>query len=221
MNAEELLALIAEHRTQIRDRLTTGEFRQLLEALQEMSGTGDYQGPQCLALYRAKQALLPLVSDSPTQMVEDEVSMTAAVSSRIPEQAQALFGQLVALEKDDDATQRIIAAAHRRLLSAPSRGAADLDPRTAIDPVAAGLIRLNDPERGPRYPDFQFDPAGGGPLAVVRRVNRLLWADRDPWAAADWWLGGNRWLEGVPADLIGRIPDRLLTAAAQAFVEVD
>ncbi|MFF8726340.1 hypothetical protein ACF073_07585 [Streptomyces sp. NPDC015171] len=84
--------------------------------------------------------------------------------------------------------------------------------RTALP--SDGLIRLRDPERGIRYPRFQFRPGTAEPLPVVRRINVLLRADRDPWGAADWWLGGNRWLGGVPADLLGVLPDEALERAA-------
>ncbi|WP_037815754.1 hypothetical protein [Streptomyces sp. NRRL S-1022] len=83
---------------------------------------------------------------------------------------------------------------------------------------AAGLIRLRDPDDGIRYPRFQFRPGTAQPLPVVRRINALLRADRDPWGAADWWLGGNRWLGGVPADLLGVLPDDALERAAAELV---
>ncbi|OYP14368.1 MULTISPECIES: hypothetical protein [Streptomyces] len=84
----------------------------------------------------------------------------------------------------------------------------------------AGLIRLRDPDRGIRYPRFQFRPGTAEPLPVVRRINVLLRADRDPWGAADWWLGGNRWLGGVPAELLGVLPDEALERAAAELVGV-
>ncbi|MEU7089620.1 hypothetical protein [Streptomyces achromogenes] len=82
----------------------------------------------------------------------------------------------------------------------------------------AGLIRLRDPDDGFRYPRFQFRPGTAEPLPVVRRINALLRADRDPWGAADWWLGGNRWLGGVPAELLGVVPDDALERAAAELV---
>ncbi|MCW5254300.1 hypothetical protein [Streptomyces sp. SHP 1-2] len=82
-----------------------------------------------------------------------------------------------------------------------------------------GVLRLNAPGGGPRYPRFQFRPGTAEPLPVVRRINELLRADRDPWGAADWWLGGNAWLAGVPADLLGRLPDDELVRAAAELVE--
>ncbi|MEV7418588.1 hypothetical protein [Streptomyces sp. NPDC089919] len=102
-----------------------------------------------------------------------------------------------------------------RLLAAPSLGAAELGAGGA----EPGLIRLRDPQRGDRYPLFQFAAGGTRPLPVVSRINRLLMADRDPWGAADWWLGGNRWLRGVPAELLGSVPDDELTRAVLELVE--
>jgi hypothetical protein len=77
------------------------------------------------------------------------------------------------------------------------------------------LIRLDREDGGEQWPAFQFGP-GGAALALVRTVNRLLDAGEDPWGVADWWLGHNQWLDGVPARLIGQIPDDLLIAAARA-----
>ncbi|MGW5420962.1 hypothetical protein [Streptomyces sp. NPDC003943] len=107
-----------------------------------------------------------------------------------------------------------------RLLAVPSLAAADV----AAAPGDPGLIRLRHPELGYRYPRFQFSADGRDttrPLPVVGLINRLLMADRDPWGAADWWLGGNRWLRGVPAELLGSVPDEELARAARELVEGD
>jgi hypothetical protein len=77
------------------------------------------------------------------------------------------------------------------------------------------LIRLERHDGGEQWPAFQFG-ADGAPLSLVRIVNRLLDADGDPWGAADWWLGHNQWLDGVPARLLGQLPDDLLLEAARA-----
>ncbi|MFC8098934.1 hypothetical protein [Streptomyces sp. NPDC057363] len=114
-------------------------------------------------------------------------------------------------------------AARARLLAAPAlspREHAGLLARVPDGgPEPPGVIRLNDPGSGPRYPRFQFRPGTAEPLPVVRRINELLRADRDPWGAADWWLGGNAWLRGVPAELLGTLPDEDLVAAAAELVE--
>lgn len=118
-------------------------------------------------------------------------------------------------------SEEITAQVQQRLLAAPARSAAELDPDTAADPAGAGLIRLPDPERGDRYPDFQFDPDTGKPRPVVQQINRLLLADQDPWGLADWWLGGNRLLGGIPAEQLGQVPDTLLVEVAQALIDGD
>src|ERR1022692_3483957 len=40
--------------------------------------------------------------------------------------------------------------------------------------------------------------------------------DPGPGGVADGWLGGNAWLNAVPAHVLGRVDDELLTRAAQA-----
>ncbi|MEV6133694.1 hypothetical protein AB0M05_43990 [Streptomyces violaceusniger] len=75
------------------------------------------------------------------------------------------------------ASKAVARAVRHRLLAEPSRSLDELDRRWAADP--AGLILLDDPQRGPRCPSFQFD-AEGSPLFVVRQINRLLLADKDP-----------------------------------------
>ncbi|MGH3278213.1 MAG: hypothetical protein ACRDNW_03655, partial [Trebonia sp.] len=86
------------------------------------------------------------------------------------------------------------------------------------DPADPGLIRLDRPDGGQRWPSFQFTP-GGGPVPVVRAVNTMLGADTDPLGVADWWLGVNAWLDGRPSDLIGDVPDEFLLRAARAVTE--
>ncbi|MBI0382506.1 hypothetical protein JBE27_41180, partial [Streptomyces albiflaviniger] len=117
----------------------------------------------------------------------------------------------------DPESAEIARAVRQRLLTAPARGPEQLTGTAAEDPAGAGLIRLSDPERGDRYPDFQFDPDTGEPRPVVQRINRMLLSDQDPWGAADWWLGGNTWLRDAPAALVGRVPDARLTEAAAAL----
>ncbi|MBW5484889.1 hypothetical protein GPJ59_24135, partial [Streptomyces bambusae] len=99
-----------------------------------------------------------------------------------------------------------------RLLAAPAVGDAEAL-EGGCDPYEPGLIRLRGTGGFVRLPVFQFAP-DGGPRAVVREVNLLLGADRDPWGAADWWLSTDPGLGRVPAGLLGG-PDegRLLPAA--------
>ncbi|MDT0318966.1 hypothetical protein [Streptomyces millisiae] len=228
MNADALLDLIGRHVHRIRGELTEGQFDQLLAAVRALSESGGDGTAARRALLLVRRALLPLPDGDPVrEAAVDQLRLSPAGPGSAPERAGTLLPRLLASLGHGEPGQEeadpgeVIAAVRRRLLAAPSRSAAELDPRVAVDPLAAGLIRLNDPERGPRYPDFQFDPDDGGPFAVVARINRLLLADQDPWGAADWWLAGNRWLADPPASLIGRVPDELLTAAARALVEGD
>jgi len=108
-----------------------------------------------------------------------------------------------------------IQQAKERLLAAPAYSADELRARGG-DPDTPGLIRLRRTDRSIRLPAFQFDP-DGAPLPVVIAVNQLLHADRDPWGVADWWLGRNARLGGVPASLVGAVPDSALVTAAQAL----
>jgi hypothetical protein len=227
MNADALLELIDRHFAHVRDGLRPADLERLSTAVGELSRAGDDEIAGRRALFRVKRALLPLPLDSPVRSALDALRLDPGdpVRSR-PDgpRASALLARLAAARDDpaaEAASGEILAAARRRLLAAPSRSADGLDPATAADPLGAGLIRLPDPERGPRYPEFQFDPGGGRPRAIVRHVNRLLLAEEDPWGAADWWLGGNTWLAAAPAELLGRVPDELLAAAALALVEGD
>jgi hypothetical protein len=102
-----------------------------------------------------------------------------------------------------------------RLLRAPALSADEVRQRGG-DPADPGLIRLDRADGGQQWPAFQFAP-GGGPLAVVRRVNQLLDAAGYPLGAADWWLSRNGWLGEPPSLLIGTVPDDQLVRAAQAI----
>jgi hypothetical protein len=103
------------------------------------------------------------------------------------------------------------------LLSAPA-----LDPpevrRRGGDPQDPGLIRLDQPGAGVRFPAFQFG-ADGQPRPVVAIINRLLNAEDDPWGVADWWLGVSAWVGAAPADVLGQVDDQLLIEAARAVSE--
>jgi len=105
-------------------------------------------------------------------------------------------------------------SAEARLLSAPA-----LTPEqvrdSGGDPNRDDLIRLAQESGAVQLPAFQFGQ-DGAPVPVVSAINRLLQVASDPWGVADWWLGANAWLDAVPADLIGRVADDLLTRAAQA-----
>jgi hypothetical protein len=109
----------------------------------------------------------------------------------------------------------VMASVVARLLSAPAIAENEVR-RRGGDPADPDLIRLDRPDGGRQWPEFQFQP-GNGPLPVVRAVNDLLGAASDPLGAADWWLSRNAWLKGQPSRLIGVIPDDDLVRAARAL----
>lgn len=118
----------------------------------------------------------------------------------------------------------LLAKARERLLSAPALTEREHAALLSSHGDQPGLIRLADPRPGgstARCPRFQFRSGTLQPLPVVLRINGLLRADLDPWGAADWWLGANSWLHGVPADLLGTLPDEELEEAALELVEAD
>ncbi|RMI29213.1 hypothetical protein [Streptomyces triticirhizae] len=229
MNSEELIELLTRHQDHVREHLTPDERRELRDALAALERAGNEERARRLAVLRIRRVLLDLPLDSPVRRaVSDGVRLLPGgvdevAAGRVAElralvaawDAPPALGRDPAGDGDGVTTEDILRAARRRLLAAPSRPADQVAPG-----AAEGLIRLPDPERGARCPEFQFGP-DGGPRAVVRRVNALLLADEDPWGAADWWLGGNVWLEGTPAELVGEIPDFLLVEAARALVEGD
>lgn len=101
-----------------------------------------------------------------------------------------------------------------RLLAAPALMEKEVR-RRGVDPDDPGLIRLDRPDGGQQWPEFQFVP-GDGPFPVVRKVNGLLGAHTDPIGVADWWLSRNGWLNDRPSALIGNVPDARLVSAARA-----
>lgn|ERR1022692_3071542 len=101
-----------------------------------------------------------------------------------------------------------------RLLAAPAFTVRQVRERGG-DPDHADLIKLPTSGGAVQLPAFQFSE-DGLPIPVVTAINRLLLVAEDPWGVADWWLGGNAWLNAVPAHVLGRVDDELLTRAAQA-----
>ncbi|MDT0269002.1 hypothetical protein RM844_22205 [Streptomyces sp. DSM 44915] len=229
MHGDDLIELIRLHHEHIRDELEPDKYNAFLAAVAALRQAGGDRKARRTALLRIQRALLSLPLDSPVrQAISEGVRLAPAVQDVDPARVAELLRLLEPDQpRDEDglfldgdaaesaATREILRAARRRLLAVPARPADQL-----VSGAAEGLIGLPDPERGARYPEFQFAP-DGGPWAVVTRINALLLADQDPWGAADWWLGGNGWLAGVPAELIGEVPDTLLVEAARALVEGD
>ena len=220
-----VLGLIAEHHDSIRDRLTDEQYQLLLTRLQALADTPP---DDARAVRRAFQAvrlcLVVLPFDHPVREALDSVRLvgTAPVSRPTVLRTRDLLARLMADPPPPPDTAAIIAVVERRLLDAPALSAAEVRARYRGSTPPPELIRLNDPDLGDRYPEFQFEPGCGAPYEVVLEVNRVLLADADPWGAADWWLSGNAWLGGgPPAALLGIRPDRELVRAAVALVEGD
>lgn len=231
MNPEELLDLVRLHWDGIRSALDDADRDELVSRLGALAATPQQEAREVRrAVQGVRKALadfLPPGHPVRTALDGPRLAGQVVVGPHVVEQARELHtwltsdglrtsgGPVPALPADPE---EIIAAVRRRLLAQPSLSAREVhDCCDSTD----GLIALDDPVDGPRYPAFQFAGAGGAPIPVVRRVNRLLLADQDPWGAADWWLSGNQWLGGRPAALLGVLPEELLAGAASAMLEGD
>lgn len=225
MNPEEqLLRLVGEHWESIQERLDDEQLDLLLTRLRELADAPDVTRVVRRALQGVRLALLALPLDHPVRLALDTTRLVGTTPG--PAAVLRARGVLVGIADPVSApdTAQIIAGVRRRLLAAPSFSDRAVRARCAQDAPPPELIRLDDPVLGARYPAFQFEGGAGGtggPIDVVRQVNRLLLADVDPWGAADWWLSGNAWLGGPPASLIGELPDEALSGAARALVEGD
>ncbi|MFE4368929.1 hypothetical protein ACFRMN_11930 [Streptomyces sp. NPDC056835] len=223
MNPEELLDLIGEHRDSVREKLDDEQHELLLARVRALADTArDDNKAVRKALQGVRLALLPLPFDHPVQLAMDSFRLAGPpVGPPVVTGARELLTRLVGRPSISPDTALIVAAVRRRLLRTPSLSAEEARARFAGAAPPLELIRLADPERGDRYPDFQFPADDGTPHGVVLQVNRILLADIDPWGAADWWLSSNTWLGGPPASLLGALPDQQLVGAASALVEGD
>ncbi|ATL80678.1 hypothetical protein [Streptomyces malaysiensis] len=222
MTTDDLLELLRRHLPEIRASLTAAQFSGFQDGVLRLRAAGDDTRAVRGALREVRLALLPLPREMELRRKLDQFRSGGAPSAVLPD-ADRLAELIRLLESVDwpaldPVSAEIARAVQQRLLTAPARGPERLTGAAAEDPAGAGLIRLSDPERGDRYPDFQFDPDTGEPRPVVQRINRMLLSDQDPWGAADWWLGGNTWLRDAPAALVGRVPDARLTEAAAALM---
>ncbi|MFF7093819.1 hypothetical protein ACFY9A_15700 [Streptomyces rubradiris] len=242
MTSEDLLRLLEHHWTTVTTGLDADDHRELSDELRELreQTAADNPAAAARAVRRLKRTLSALPSGHP--VAEALGGHRYAAGPRELPRLGTIDAVIGVLGTPPPDPAELLRAARRRLLAAPALTEAE---RTALseagpetghrEPVArdhagsapppggpdgpaAGLIRLRDPDDGFRYPRFQFKPGTAQPLPVVRRINVLLCADRDPWGAADWWLGGNRWLGGVPAELLGVVPDEALERAAAELV---
>ncbi|GAA1266773.1 hypothetical protein [Streptomyces javensis] len=223
MTTDDLLELLRRHLPEIRASLTATQFSGFQDSVLRLRAAGDDTRAVRGAVRQLRLALLPLPREMELRRKLDQFRSGGAAPSAVLPDTDRLAELIRLLDSVDWPTldpesAEIARAVRQRLLTAPARGPEQLTGTAAEDPTGAGLIRLSDPERGDRYPDFQFDPDTGEPRPVVQRINRMLLSDQDPWGAADWWLGGNTWLRDAPAALVGQVPDARLTEAAAALI---
>jgi len=218
MTSEELLRLLESHWTTVVTGLDDDDLDQLSRTLREMrqeAAAGNAPGV-ARTVRRLRRTLSALPPGHP--VAEALGGHRYASGPRELPSPTTIDAVLVVLGTPPPSPAELLRAARRRLLAAPAL-TEDEHPELRGGPdTPAGLIRLRDQDRKVRCPGFQFRAGTVEPLPVVRRINALLRADRDPWGAADWWLGGNRWLGGVPADLLGVRPDEELERAAAELV---
>lgn len=218
MTSEDLLRLLESHWTTVITGLDDDDLVQLSRSLREMKEEAAAENPPGVAraVRRLRRTLSALPPEHP---VSEELGghRYASGTHELPS-LTTIDAVIDVLGTPPPDPRELLRAARLRLLAAPALTEAEHAELPSGPDTPAGLIRLRDPERGIRYPRFQFKAGTAEPLPVVRRINELLRADRDPWGAADWWLGGNRWLGGVPADLLGIVPDDDLEHAAAELV---
>ncbi|MFD5794415.1 hypothetical protein ACFWIO_12910 [Streptomyces diastatochromogenes] len=218
MTSEDLLRLLESHWTTVITGLDDDDLGQLSRTLREMKEETAAENPPGVAraVRRLRRTLSALPPDHP---VSEELGghRYASGTHELPS-LTTIDAVIDVLGTPPPDPGELLRAARLRLLAAPALTEAEHAALPSGPDTPAGLIRLRDPEHGIRYPRFQFEAGTAEPLPVVRRINELLRADRDPWGAADWWLGGNRWLGGVPADLLGIVPDDDLEHAAAELV---
>ncbi|MBQ0913346.1 hypothetical protein [Streptomyces sp. RM99] len=225
MNPTDLLASLREHAALLRGELddeTREEVVATLRLLHEETAAGRARGV-ARALRRLTRVLSVLPPGHPVSAHLG--GRRYATEAFRPPSAASVSELIDILGEPPPDPGALLGAARARLLAAPALSSREHERLPGGPPAGTsappGVIRLDDPRSGARYPRFQFRPGTAEPLPVVRRVNELLRADRDPWGAADWWLGGNAWLRGVPADLVGTLPDDELVRAAAELVEGD
>ncbi|CDR16365.1 hypothetical protein [Streptomyces iranensis] len=223
MTTDDLLELLRRHLPEIRASLTAAQFSGFQDSVLRLRAAEDDARAMRGAVRQVRLALLPLPREMELRRKLDQFRSGGAAPSAVLPDTDRLAELIRLLDSVnwpalDPESAEIARAVRQRLLTAPARGPEQLTGTAAEDPTGAGLIRLSDPERGDRYPEFQFDPDTGEPRPVVQRINRMLLSDQDPWGAADWWLGGNTWLRDAPAALVGRVPDARLTEAAAALI---
>ncbi|MGW2928323.1 hypothetical protein ACWC8S_25930 [Streptomyces fungicidicus] len=219
-SAERILALIREHSDTIRERLGEERYAVLLSRLAALADVAadDERGLRG-ALQGVRRALLPLPFDHPVRAALDSSRLVAAPPGpACAAEARELLAWLSAPALTPEPADPGDSRPDHLLLDASTLSAEEARDRCG-GPPPPELIRVPGTRDGGRYPLFQFRADSGAPHEVVLEVNRLLLADIDPWGAGTWWLTDNSWLGGVPASLLGRLPDHRLVGAATELVE--
>ena len=216
MGLRHALAVLAEQWDDIGTRLSPGEFDEVAALVVEFTREGDRVASEEIAEEVGDLLRTRLPADHPFRVALREREERLAPSPSRQAAALARWLSLAdplraRLREPSPAAKEVEHASTARLLAAPALNADEL--RT--DGRDPDLIRLDDADGAGHWPTFQF-AADGSPLRIVRTVNRILGASEDPLGVADWWLGENGWLGGAPAQLIGRLPDDQLIAAARA-----
>ncbi|WP_353940749.1 hypothetical protein ABII15_03390 [Streptomyces sp. HUAS MG91] len=220
----EVLDLIADHYDSIREHLTDEQYGTLLTHLRALADSApDDARAVRRALQRVRLSLVPLPYGHPVREALDSERLVAAPTAPRPVVLRTVdLLARITMTPPAPGTPAIIAGVEQRLLRAPALTATEVRGRYGGTEPPPHLIRLADPERGDRYPEFQFTAEDGTPYQIVLEINGLLCADADPWGAADWWLSANAWLGGKPpAALLGGRGDDELLDAAQVLVEGD
>lgn len=217
MAVEHALVALREHWDDVISRLgiaTGGRLRALIENLSDPDQSGVVNDIMDLLVEN-------LPPEHPVRRALSEGYLLRPVDLDLAALAKDLHSAdsvTAEVRLSDEAVQpygSILQSVVERLLQVPSLTEDEVDRRGA-DPADPDLIRLDRADGRRQWPAFQFAP-GGGPLSVVRAVNRLLGAAADPIGTADWWLSKNGWLDDEPRRLIGRVPDDLLMQAAGAI----
>ncbi|MFP8885305.1 hypothetical protein [Streptomyces mangrovi] len=225
MTPKELIALLLAHGESVAAALRDDEREEAAGALRELRAAAgdDHAARAARAARRLRRALSALPPEHPlSEALVGHRYAGGAGGRELP--APAAVDTLLDLldgPPAEPAPEQLLILARERLLAAPALTERERRGLLTGQRGDTGLIRLPDPRSGPRYPRFQFRPGTLEPLPVVLRVNGILRADADPWGAADWWLGGNSWLRGVPAELLGDLPDEEIELAAAELVEAD
>lgn len=220
MAVEDAFEALREHWDDVISQLdpeAADELRRLVVELSELSGPG-----RTAAADRIVDILdqgLPVRHPVRRALVRGDLSAPAVIDW---DTLAADLLERAGLSLDDDAAgddvpsvAEILRIVTERLIAAPALSEQQVREH-GTDPADPGLIRLTRPDGDHQWPAFQFRP-GDGPHPVVRAVNTLLHAARDPVGVADWWLSRNSWLDGQPSELLGRVPDGDLLGAARAI----